>query len=136
MRFRLFIAFLAVAALAGCGDSPTEPTKPEKVCPPLTLNPIIVHMKVGESQVFTASGGDPASQYVFNFSYDFYAGYGSLSADSVAGTATFVAICRTGEVACSPDSGGQMAEYLTLLARNRCGSDENTAQARIYITNK
>lgn len=56
MRLRIVLFMSAFALLttifSACGDSPTAPSRT------LTINPISVHMRAGDSQIFTAEGGN------------------------------------------------------------------------------
>ncbi len=67
MKFRLFVAALAAVALAGlvaCGsDTPTETQE----CMDTMVQPQIIHLKVGQAQEFTASGGLGDGRFTFNF---------------------------------------------------------------------
>ena len=61
----LVIATIFAVVFVGCGDmgNPLSPTSINT----LRLNPEVSHMKVGDSQIFTAEGGDGAN-YEFQYS--------------------------------------------------------------------
>ena len=115
MKRILALSFLVltVAAIA-CGDSPTTPTPTSKQR--FTINPVIVHMKVGDSQIFTAKGGDGV-----NYDFSFYWGDASyFNLEKVAANkakVTYVKIAYIVSVGFFVSSDGDRVGALIYLDR-------------------
>ena len=103
-----------IVAMIACGDSPTAPTPPPKQR--LTINPTIVHMKVGDSQVFTAEGGDGVN-YGFSFWYGDTRYFNLEKVAANKAKVTYVTVAHIGSTNFDVSSGDDKAYALIYLQR-------------------
>lgn len=107
MRFISIFALFSIVSLSACGGSPTDPStvippvggdvpvtsNPARtvVRTPLTISPASVTLRVGQSQVFTSSGGD--GFYILSPAMPYQA-FRSEMDPIVAGKITVTAVAR------------------------------------------
>lgn len=93
-----------------------NPSGPERSCYELSISPLVIHMRVGESVIFHAYGGDGLN-YRFSISRDYV---GNLSTE--LSTAKFTAL--------------KWEPYVTVLTVSSCSNPAISAKASIYIDQK
>lgn len=75
-KMLIFPLFLLLSA---CADNPTAPTP----VPEVKVNPVVTHLKVGESQVFTFSGGNGSFDFSFNPSFNLFTNIERVGEDAI-----------------------------------------------------
>lgn len=114
---RLLLAILFGISFSACNQ---DDLTFNEACYPLSLTPIVLHMKVGESADFVANGGSPSSRIEWTINPSDRAGLAVKANGYKNSVATVTAVKAT--------------PYVTVLKAYACeGKEYTTADASIYI---